>query len=193
VPEPANPPAAHAIILGFAALSSALTQKDELTPEQHRACELFAEGFAPDEVCKSLNIKAHQLARWREMPAFERAWLAARAVYGEMLMSKSFRVLDPDEFPDVARAKLWMDQVRFALPRWNRAEYGDRVDVNVNAVVDIGEALAAARARVVPLRYQAEAQEAEYRELTPLPAPSPTDTQSDATPAAPLAEPDIFS
>lgn len=159
----------RAIIHGLVALSSALTKKDgdfsDLTPQQAAACELRCEGYTQDQVCKALNLKPYWIVKWcANLPAFERAWQLARDVQTESLADKLLHATDGLTPAMVGVARLQSENVRWLLSKWNR-RYGDKLDLNVEHTVNIAGALAEARARLLPMRCQEDADDAEFRVL----------------------------
>jgi hypothetical protein len=165
-------------------LSSELTQKDDnfsgLTPEQAAACELRCEGYTQDQVCKALNLKPYWIVKWcAKLPAFERAWQLARDVQTESLADKLLHATDDLTPAMVGVARLQSENVRWLLSKWNR-RYGDKLDVNVEHTVNIAGALAEARARLLPMRCQDDADDAEYRVIPSDEGHGPRDKQSHA-------------
>lgn len=147
-------------------MSSGLTQQNaELTDQQAMACELRCEGYTQEQICKYLSVKPYWLAKWAaDLPAFERAWAFARDVQTEHLADTLLHVTDGLEPQNVGVARLQSENVRWLLSKWNR-RYGDRLDLNIEQTVNIAGALAEARARLLPKRYQTDADAAEFRAL----------------------------
>jgi hypothetical protein len=54
-----------------------------------------------------------------------------------------------DEYQDVQRARLKSDNYKWLLSKRKPAVYGDKIDLNINQTIDIGDALKEARARAL--------------------------------------------
>lgn len=175
-------------------MSSALTKKDEMTPEMVRACELIATGMTQGDVCKALNINNYRLSQWKQLPAFDDAWGRARASTFDAMADDLTQVTDSTKFPDVNRARLWADNVKWVLARRDRRNYGDKVEIDINQTVDIGAALAEAKARALPaIRQRDDVIDVECVDVTPDSGDGPRDKQSLAPPDGPLQDVDPFS
>lgn len=168
-----------------------------LTEKQRQAVDLTAAGELLKDVARKVGVSPSTLYRWAEtLPVFKREFDVARRVAAEILADSLLEVRDEKKWPDVQRAKVYGDGVRWVLPRRFRQEYGDRVDVEVTQRVDVRVALEHARQRVLlPMRDQAAIEDAEFAELSSTCETSLTDNVS--VPAIPALEdvpqPDIFS
>lgn len=89
--------------------------------------------------------------------------MAARATALDVSVDEMLEIRDAERFPDVRRAEAWARAVQWIAARRNRAVYGDRLDVDVNVLVDIAGALAEAKARMLrPKCDPAQIEDAEY-------------------------------
>lgn len=127
------------------------------------------------------------------MPAFGNEFAHARKLGADLQADEMDEVRDPEKWPDINRAKAWLDQRRWKLSRQFRDEYGDRVDVAVNVTVDLGAALRDAKARALrPTCDPADAIDAEYREIPSTCDAGPSDNKSYAPVPAVIPPPSIF-
>lgn len=77
----------------------------------------------------------------------------AQAIGAEMVASEMIRIADADDsLEDVARSTLKINTRKWILGVWNRKRFGDVKQVEQTVTVDIGEAMAAAQARVMASR-----------------------------------------
>ncbi len=119
-----------------------------LTEEQKQlALDLAAQGKSIKAIYSQLNISHSALWKYRQHDLkFEQDFACARQ---EGLEHNADELLDlVDEIPDVQKARLKSDNIKWILSKRKPATYGDRLDLNVNQTIDIGSALAEARNRV---------------------------------------------
>ena len=134
-----------------------------------RLCEIVAEGETIQTACKLLNIPRTDITRWMNYhPDFERSLAKAKFLSADALADQLLDIAE--EIPDVHRARLKSENLKWYVSKLAPARYGERLDLNVTQQVDVGAALMAARARLVrPISDQLEEPETqalEYKEET---------------------------
>lgn len=109
---------------------------------------MIAAGLSVENACKRAGITEYRYTKWlADLPAFATAVYRARAIIVDRRIDRIAHVAANE--PDVNRARLIIDTDKWLASKLIPKVYGDKLDVNVNATIDISEALAAARARVV--------------------------------------------
>lgn len=117
-----------------------------LTPEQRKFCDLVAGTISIEKARKQLGWTEGQYrAMRRELPAFDRAVSLARELAQDAWVDKLDEIVENE--PDTNRARLKADVIKWRASKLKARVYGDKLDVTVDHRVDLGEALAAARAR----------------------------------------------
>lgn len=136
----------------------------ELTAQQDKACELAAAGVTVTNICAALGISTRTMAKMRAaLPAFGNEFARAREI-GAAVAAERLDVI-PDE-PDVQRARLRSENLRWRLSRQFRDQFGDRMDVGVNVTVNLADAVRDAKARALrPARDPADVIDAECVEI----------------------------
>ena len=163
--------------------------------EKDLAISLAMQGKTLPQIRDALQLHQFDFYKMRQAdPQFDADFARARAEGCDELVDSLLTVMESE--PDVQRARLYSENVRWMASKRKPTVYGDRIDLNVNQTIDIGSALADARARALPTRYQSDAIEAEAREVVEaLPAHSP-DTSSEGVPengdAPKSSSPSIF-
>lgn len=158
-----------------------------LSAEQAQVCTLIATGQTVAKARQLAGVSEWQYTKWlADVPAFESAVRRARAILLERRVDHMADVARNE--PDVNRARLIIDTDKWLASKLIPKVYGDKLDVNVNATIDIGDALAAARARATlrPMCDSADVIEGELVAAPSVEPPRAVDKQS--TPALP----DIF-
>ena len=158
-----------------------------LSAEQAQVCTLIASGQSVEKACQLAGITEYRYTKWlADVPAFEQSVRRARAILVDRRVDRIADVARNE--PDVNRARLIIDTDKWLASKLIPKVYGDKLDVNVNATIDIGDALAAARARATlrPICDPADVIEGEVVAAPSVEPPSAVDKQS--TPALP----DIF-
>jgi transposase-like protein len=153
-------------------------QNSKFTPEnRERVIESLTEGKTLSETASTVGISVSTLSQWRMKDAdFDNSCSRAQSIGFEIQADSLLRI--PEEIPDVQRARLKSENIRWLLARRAAHKYGDRLEVNLNQTVDIKLALAEARSRVpqcdlsIPI-------EAQVRLITGNSEPSTTDGESD--------------
>lgn len=168
--------------------SLSIFENDRLSVVERQFCAQVLAGHSTDKTLKTLGLTkyAYHVMRSKN-PAFEQALLQARAILQEDRVDKLHEIAANGT--DVARDKLLSDNIKWVAGKYNPRLFGEKIDVNISQTIDIGSALAEARARSV-LRPRCDPVEIEEGEIVATPSiepTSPTDKQS--VPAVP----DIFS
>lgn len=180
-------------------------QNQELTETERAICALLSEGKTLVEVHRELGLSLSMMWRMRQAkPAFDSAVMRAREQGSEALGDVLLHL--HETIPDPKRAAVASNNYRFFLERRHRRTWGASLDVTASVQVDLGGALAAAKARA--LRPMSDLTPVLDVEFEALPSPQdarPPDSQSDSaqtpTAAEPVEapqggaslEPDIFS
>jgi len=154
---------------------------------QAQICTLIASGKSIADACKLAGTTKYYYTKWlAELPAFECSVRRARAILVDQQVDDMDHVARTE--PDVNRARLIVDSIKWRASKMIPKVYGDKLDVTVEHRLDIGEALAAARARATlrPLCDLPEPIEGEFVAAPSVEAPRAVDKQS--TPQLP----DIF-
>jgi hypothetical protein len=150
---------------------------------------LIATGRSIKETCKIAGISDTQHYAWiAALPAYEQAVRRARAIVVEARVDKMAETAR--EEPDVNRARLIIDTDKWLASKLAPKVYGDKLDLTIEHRLDIGEALAAARARanVRPMCDPVDVIEGEVIDSQAESSVKPIDKQSMVD-----AIPDIFS
>lgn len=120
-------------------------------------------------------------------PAFTSAVRHARAIVQEELVDLLDHIAENE--PDVQRAKLRSDNIKWKAGKYNPQTFGERLEVNATVTIDIGNALAEARNRALlrPMSDPAHVSVTQVIDSTCAIVPKPIDDES------PDPHPDIFS
>jgi len=110
---------------------------DSLIEFQSVRKSLLFHGVSNTEFYKTLN----------ENPSLENQYVRAQAAMAELLAEEIIEISDTDH--DAARARNRIDTRKWYAGKTKPHKFGDRIDLNVNQIVDIGSALAEAKSRVV--------------------------------------------
>jgi hypothetical protein len=117
-----------------------------LTEDQARFCSLIASGQTVDQAQKLAGVTPYRYTKWlAEQPAFESAVRRARAILLEARVDRMAEVARTET--DVNRARLIIDTDKWLAAKLIPKVYGDKLDLTIEHRLDIGGALAAARAR----------------------------------------------
>jgi hypothetical protein len=120
----------------------------------------------------------------KKYPDLQDAYADAKRFRAEILANEIVKIADTEDDPQKARNRIQARQwfASKVAPR----DWGDRMDINITQTIDIGSALADARARalrpVCDQPEQAEAQVVDYVDVLPT---GPADEQSNAQLPAP--------
>lgn len=157
-----------------------------LSEVQAQVCTLLATGKTIEAACHLAGITEYRYTKWLvELPAFERSVRSARAILIDRRMDNAGHVARTE--PDVNRARLIIDTDKWLASKLIPKVYGDRLDVNVTATIDISDARQLARQRVFvrPMCDPGDVIDAQVIESIDNSLALPIDTQSIA--------PDIFT
>jgi hypothetical protein len=139
----------------------------QLTEEQRAlALKLAAEGEPVQVILEALSLGHYEfwIAR-QEDDRFAMAFIQARQEGLEAVADTLLTLAD--QMPDVQRARLKSENIRWILSKRKPYVYGDRIDVNVTNTVDVASALLEAKNRAaLPNDYQHKIVEVEHREIT---------------------------
>jgi hypothetical protein len=117
-----------------------------LSDVQTQICTLIASGKSIADACKLAGVTQYYYTKWlADLPAFELSVRRARAILVDRQVDDIDHVARTE--PDVNRARLIVDGIKWRASKLIPKVYGDKLDVTVEHRLDIGEALAAARAR----------------------------------------------
>lgn len=115
-----------------------------------RFCELIsdADEMTIEKAIKQMGWSPKLYRQMRhEQPAFDMAVARAREMAQDAWVDKMPEIVRTEE--DVQRARLMCDNIKWTAARIKPKTYGDKLDLNVHQVIDIGGALAEARNRAV--------------------------------------------
>lgn len=125
-----------------------LHTNQRLTPLQESICDDIAGGLYMYLAAEKHGMTMSQLQRLRlQEPVFDQAVSRARALSVD---AKVDQLNDTaTNVPDVQRARLICENIKWTAARLHPKVYGDKLDITVTERVDLGDALAAARARAL--------------------------------------------
>ena len=162
----------------------------DIQTDEAKILDLLANGQTLAKACETVGLSTGQfMQRLPNRTSLAHAFVCDRDAGAEVLADSLLGLTDTEA--DVNRARLKSDNIKWILSRRHAAKFGDRIDVNVNATVDLTSAISEARNRLRPVRDH----EAEIIDVTPiesgLASNALPDTQSNnEPPSAPM--PDIF-
>ena len=162
----------------------------DIQTDEAKILDLLANGQTLAKACETVGLSTGQfMQRLPSRTSLAHAFICARDAGAEVLADSLLGLTDTEA--DVNRARLKSDNIKWILSRRHAAKFGDRIDVNVNATVDLTSAISEARNRLRPVRDQ----EPDIIDVTPiesgLAGSALLDTQSNnEPPSAPM--PDIF-
>ena len=141
-----------------------------------------------EKALRAAHVGERTYAEWcSKEPAFGQALRVARAIVLDRRVDRMREVAENE--PDVQRAKLIIDTDKWLASKIIPHVYGERLDINVSATVNIADALSEARNRALvrPMRDPVDAEEAQVIDSTCEQVPGEIDkTSTDG-------HPDIFS
>jgi hypothetical protein len=131
--------------------------------EEAKILDLLANGQTLAKACESVGLSTGQfMQRLPNRTSLSHAFVCARDAGAEVLADSLLGLTDTEA--DVNRARLKSDNIKWILSRRHAAKFGDRIDVNVNATVDLTSAISEARNRLRPVRDQ----EPDIIDVTPI-------------------------
>lgn len=97
-----------------------------------------------------MPVEAHKLLAWiHKDPERQRRYYEAQAVGAEVVATQMIDIADAsDNIEDVQRSTLRINTRKWLLGVWNRKRFGETRQIEQNVTIDLGEAMAAAQARV---------------------------------------------
>lgn len=118
------------------------------------------------------QLKAHEVSHAfffdtiRSSPSYAEMYDRAREARADTLVDEAITIVDTE--PDPNKARVRSDIRRWLASKLQPRTYGDKLDLNVNATVDIGSALLEARKRASLLTCDPAAQnETQLIDVTP--------------------------
>ncbi len=114
----------------------------------NRILELYSSGKNLLKIEKLKGVPSRRtIIRWRkQFPAFGTDYDVALQAYSEAIVEQCLDIADNEYDPK--RAKVMVDIRTWIASRYNRARFGDKLDVSHNIIVDIAPALLEANARM---------------------------------------------
>lgn len=165
--------------------------------QRSRAIELMKQGKITRDIAADIGccIATIQDERMTDIP-FDNECTRAQ-IMGFEIQADSLLTI-AEENPDVNKARLQSDNLKWVLARRAAAKYGDKMTLDVNATLDIGDALKEAKSRVIPICYPTQQAQAQLPEIIDVSPHESTDNQSVSEPisveiAPIIPEEDIFS
>ncbi len=158
-----------------------------------KVISLIYEGKTLEGATKEAGISQQSFHELKEsIPDISLAYACAQRAKAEMYAEGIIQIADTE--PDPNRARVMVDARKWYASKMQPQKYGDRIDLNINATVDIQAALAAAKARVLPASYldsheDAQVIETKHALLNETNGPEPVEPK-DADASAPI---DLFS
>lgn len=161
-----------------------------LTPEENELVSLIAANVGYKDACKRSGISERRFQVLRvEKPAFSGAVSRARRLAQDLKVDSMEEIARTE--PDNQRAKNILDTIKWTASKVDKEQYGDKLQVDHQVTVNIGEALANARARISRPRCDpAITVDAEYVDVSSTYDSRPTDSASQGL--KPVV-PDIFT
>lgn len=168
--------------------SLSVQQDQALSEPQLAFCSMLADCVTIKEACERLSWSTDLYRRMRaQFPAFDQAVMRAREMAQDALVDKMHDIAATE--PDVNRARLKVDTIKWTASKIKPRVYGDKLDITLDHRIDIGDALAAARSRVVQLRPMCDPVDVIEGEIVAAPSDEPArSVDKQSTPALP----DIF-
>lgn len=156
--------------------------------QEQRALDLIASGETLTSALQSIGVSPYYWHQhMQDADAFAR-YARARIQQAHAMADKA--VVAAQTIEDVQRAKLLSDVYKWRASKGAPADYGDRIDVNVQGRVDIGTTLLEARNRVRPVSDQRDVIDAQVIDIKEVEHMRPTDCVSVETPDADEKSPD---
>lgn len=119
--------------------------------QQDAAIELAFKGATILDICDQIFVSTKQFYEYRLKDthfgiAYARARNEGLDIRGESLIGITKQI------PDVMKARLESDNIKWHLSKIKPSIYGDKIDVNVNATLSLSDALREAEGRLRPVR-----------------------------------------
>ena len=149
-----------------------------------RCCELAADGKLLPEIAKEIGLSTTTIAKWRALnPIFERAFTTARDAGIDVLVDTLSDI--STNTPDVHRARLICDNIKWIAERRKRRVYGASIDMSITQVPELAGTLIEARRRALPVRDQTALPEPQDVEYITVSSAGASDTESPAAGSTP--------
>lgn len=117
-----------------------------LTERQASVCSLVAMGKPVAEACQRAGITEYRYYQWiAQLPAFEQAVRGARAMLAERHLAQLDELVFSE--PDTQRLGIMQRHFHWKAGKLIPKVYGDKLDITLDARIDINDAMAAAKAR----------------------------------------------
>ena len=150
--------------------------------------QLILDGCSLKEATKEAGIDVFKFNRMLQGDkAAAQAYARAVEIRADILADEALHIADTEN--DAAKARNQIGVRQWLASKLYAKRYGDRIDLNVTQTIDIGNTLAEARARLLPVRDQQNVIDVESRMNMGVAALGATDCES----APPNQAPDIFS
>lgn len=151
------------------------------TPELgERIIAEFSSGRTLYEICQREEWAphaAHVILHWAELfPAFNLALARARRFHADAMAFSTLNMLENERDPHRARVAIQARQ--WLSGKLDSARFGDKVQLEVEHKVNLGEALNTARARLSPISDRSQVIEAQAVDVTRQITSAATDEQS---------------
>ncbi len=113
-----------------------------------RILRLYASGKTLQTIEKEKGVPTrYTIIKWRKQyPEFGRLYDIALLSYSEAIIEEALQIADTED--DAKKAKNRIDIRTWIASKYNRARFGDKIDIDIKATVDISPALALAVERM---------------------------------------------
>src|ERR1700733_3035257 len=114
----------------------------------------IAEGESTSSICRRFEMTRYHFIRFLESDTlFFQKVESARKIAAEISVEELKQIVN--DAPDAARAKIISDNVKFIAKADSRQRFGEKIDIDMSATLDLTGVLAAANARALPVLNQA--------------------------------------
>ncbi len=113
--------------------------------------DLYSSGMNLLQIEKKTNLPSRRtIITWRkQFPEFGLAYDVALQAYTEAIVEECIKIADTEE--DAKKAKNRIDIRTWIASRYNRARFGDKIDIDITKTLDISPALADAVERMASI------------------------------------------
>ncbi len=110
--------------------------------------DLYSDGTNLQQIEKKRNLPSRRtILRWRtDYPEFGKLYDQALLSYSEAIIEQALQIADTED--DAKKAKNRIDIRTWIASKYNRARFGDKIDIDVRQTIDISESLALAVSRM---------------------------------------------
>lgn len=117
---------------------------------ENEAITLATSGMSLNAICKELNISNENMRSYlNNNLSFKTKFNDAREDGYDALADQLLTITNEES--DHNKAKVKSDNIKWLLSKRKATVYGDKIEVNMNATIDIGATLAEAKARASSL------------------------------------------